>query len=125
MTLQRPGLSTVRWLAWNAYIEATALGYAGRVLRVRYEDFAADPRAEVRRLLASVEMAAEPGPFLDERTVLLARNHTVAGNPSRFRCGAVPIRPDDAWRERLPRRSRRAVTALSLPLLPRYRYPLH
>lgn len=124
MMRHSPRLSTMRWLGWNALIEATAVGYSGRRLRMRYEDFAADPRGEVYRLLERVGVPAQGDPFIDARTVRLPANHTVSGNPSRFRVGAIPIRPDDAWRAHLPRQTRRAVTALSLPLLPRYRYRL-
>jgi Sulfotransferase family len=124
MTQQSARVSAARWLVWNAYIEATAATYAGRRLRMRYEDFAAAPQAEMDRLLAFVGVSSTVSPFVDAHTVTLSPNHTVSGNPARFTVGTVPIRPDDAWRTRLPRQSRRTVTALTLPLLRRYRYPV-
>ena len=122
MTPQSPRLSTARWLGWNAYIEATAAGYGEHGLRMRYEDFAADPRTEIARVLAAVGIPAGSGPFLDGHTAVLKPNHTVSGNPSRFRVGPVPIRPDEGWRTGLPASSRRLVTALAMPMLLRYGY---
>ena len=59
--------------------------------------------------------------FLEERSMRLRTNHTVAGNPDRFRAD-VTIRPDIEWREKLPARDKLLVTALTLPLLHRYGY---
>ncbi|MFD0598780.1 hypothetical protein ACFQZ4_46160 [Catellatospora coxensis] len=63
-------------------------------------------------------------PFVGDRTVELAANHTVSGNPGRFRTGTVELRADDAWRDQLPVATRLATTALALPLMQRYGYPL-
>lgn len=65
---------------------------------LRYEDFVAGPQ---RTIAAIARMIGEPAtdlPFDDERTVRLAPNHTVSGNPSRFTTGSVRIEADDAWR---------------------------
>jgi hypothetical protein len=101
---------------------------AGRtLLRVRYEDLVEDPRRWLRDVATH---AGEPlpveMPFLDETgsQVCFAPNHLVDGNPVRFSHGWVPLRLDTAWRTDLAARERRAVTALTLPLLARYGYPL-
>jgi Sulfotransferase family len=117
-------VSSLRWLTWNALTELTAAGYGGRRMLLRYEDFVADPRGQTEALLGLAGLRPHDGPFLDERTVRLAPNHTVSGNPSRFRSGEVRIAPDDEWRERLPGPSWLIATALSLPLLTRYGYPM-
>jgi hypothetical protein len=52
----------------------------------------------------------------------LGAAHTVSGNRVRFLSGRVPIRQDDAWLAAMPTGQRRAVTALTLPLLGRYGY---
>jgi hypothetical protein len=90
---------------------------------LRYEDFVADPRASVDRILAF--LGEEGGnPFVDRDTVVLGENHTVAGNPNRFKVGKVQVRLDDEWRSRLPLRRQLAVRALCWPFLLRYGYPL-
>jgi hypothetical protein len=91
-----------------------------RWLFLRYEDFAAEPKVAVARILDFLGEEVPP-PFTDEHTVVLGRNHTVAGNPNRFRVGPVTIRVDDEWRRRMPRRRQLAVRALTWPLLLRYR----
>jgi hypothetical protein len=54
----------------------------------------------------------------------LETNHTVAGNPLRFRRGDVAIEADLEWRSRLEAGPRRVVTALTWPLLLRYGFRL-
>lgn len=95
-------------------------------LRVRYEDFVADPAASLRRM---AEFAcgpdAVPGPLADslaDRHADLAVTHTAAGNPMRFRTGRIEIRRDDDWRTRLPGRDRAVAWLLTAPLLAAYRY---
>jgi len=94
-----------------------------RWLFVRYEDFAARPEATIDRALAFVGVPA-PGPFVTPDTVELGINHTIAGNPNRFRTGSVRIAEDDEWKVRMARRDRTVITAAALPLLVRYGYPV-
>lgn len=97
---------------------------ADRWLRVRYEDFAEDPRRSVDRVLAFIGLEASLNPVSSVGTVVLGTNHTVAGNPNRFRTGQVQIVADDEWRRGMSVRDRRCVEALVQPLLLRYGYPL-
>jgi hypothetical protein len=117
--------SGVSWVAWNLLIENVAhVSYRDRYLRLRYEDFIADPQAAMSGVLDFVGVPSLGTPFLDASTVDLARNHTVSGNPSRFSIGEVSLRPDDAWRCKQSRRARFVSTAATLPLLHRYGYPV-
>ena len=88
---------------------------ADRWMFLRYEDFATQPRATISRILAFL---GEDGsaPFVDDDTVELDVNHTVAGNPNRFKVGPVTIRLDDEWRRRMPRHRQVLVQALTWPL---------
>ena len=112
------------WVSWNVASEMVAGIYPpGHYRRLRYEDFMTDPRGTLERIF---EFHGEPvvgSPFTDRVTAHLPGNHTVAGNPKRFRTGEVRIRIDDEWRFRQAAVDRRTATALSLPLLPRYGYP--
>jgi hypothetical protein len=96
---------------------------AERWMFLRYEDFATAPRDAVGRVLEFLGERTDP-PFVDERTVVLGGNHTVAGNPNRFRTGPVTVSPDDEWRRAMPRRRQLAVRALTWPFLRRYGFPL-
>jgi hypothetical protein len=61
-------------------------------------------------------------PFVADDTVVLDVNHTLLGNPDRFRTGAVTIAPDEEWRSQMPRRRQQGVRIATLPLMRRYGY---
>ena len=115
--------STVRrWLASALGTEALRRHLpSGHWLRLRYEDFCADPVESMDRLLSMMGVAGRP-PFEDAGTVLLGPNHIVAGNPSRFTVGSVRIRVDEEWKTAMSHRDRLLVAASTWPLLRRYGY---
>jgi hypothetical protein len=119
-----PATASKNWIALNLGAEMVRSRYPSRSIRLRYEDFAADPRAALGRILDLVKEPAGESPFLDDRTVELTPRHTLKGNPNRYQTGPIVIRRDDDWRSRLPARSAATVTLMTLPLLLRYRYPL-
>lgn len=90
---------------------------------LRYEDFVAAPRAAIEQVLAFIGVDGA-GPFVDEDTVELGVNHTLAGNPNRFRTGAVRIVEDDEWTTGMTGRDQAAIAAITMPLLLRYGYPI-
>jgi hypothetical protein len=117
--------SATSWLAWNLTSEAVLRRQDPRSgMRLRYEDFAADPRGATATIVRFLDEAERDLPFVDEKTVRLRGNHTVSGNPARYVHGIVPIREDDEWRSRMPIRQRIAVTFATLPGLLRYGYGL-
>jgi hypothetical protein len=114
------------WMAVNLRIEYFwgVRRPRARYLRVRYEDFAAEPRRTIQRILRFVREDDPLDVFPDDRTVQLSRsNHRVEGYPSRFEAGVVEIRPDTKWSSLMPSRDRRKMTALTWPLLLFYGYP--
>jgi len=119
-----PLKSASLWLLWNTMAELLGRGRPDRHLRVRYEDLIARPEETVRNILATVDLAGAAAPFVDERTVVLQTNHTVAGNPDRLRHGVTRLRAEGARHDGLRTRDRLLVTALTSPLLIRYGYPL-
>lgn len=115
--------SATSWLAWNLTSEAVLRRQdPRRGMRLRYEDFAADPRGATATIVRFLDEAEQHLPFVDQKTVRLRGNHTVSGNPARYVHGIVPIREDDEWRSRMPIRQRIAVTVATLPGLVRYGY---
>jgi hypothetical protein len=90
---------------------------------MRYEDLADRPAEAMARIAAFAGVPDLALPFTGARDVATTTVHTVAGNADRMRSGPLTIRLDDAWQTELPTRARRLVTALTLPLLIRYRYP--
>jgi hypothetical protein len=124
-TMQRQGAlkASALWTLWNTAPQMFWRA-SPRYLRVRYEDFVDAPRATVERICGFVGEEPSALPFISDAEVELAPGHSVAGNPSRFTTGVVPIRPDDEWRSRMRRRDRWLVTSVTWPLLLQLRYPL-
>lgn len=113
--------ATLRWDLLNIGAEAV-LGRVRdrRAVRLRYEDFAASPREAVETVVG-----APAGPaFLDERTVQVPQSHAIAGNPVRQQAGRITVRPDSEWRSAQRPADRRLASAVALPLMRRYGYPL-
>lgn len=112
------------WLASNFLANSlrwpSTLG--GRYRRVRYEDFVRSPQATLRAIGEFVGEPVDTGFFESEFVVPLGENHTVAGNPARFKRGPVEIRADDEWRVKMPRGQQWLITALTAPWLWKYGY---
>ncbi|MER5705082.1 sulfotransferase [Micromonospora sp. NPDC002296] len=114
--------STAYWHGFNLASAAITRRFPDRSTLLRYESFIADPAGVVDALLrfCGADPAGNP---VHGRTVELGANHTVTGNPDRFRTGATTIRAaDDSWRRTLSRADRLAATALAEPLFTRYGY---
>lgn len=95
----------------------TTLGIAekldpGTVVRLRYEDFVAQPARELSRIgeLAGMDLS----PVIDkvEGEEPLAPGHNIAGNRLRFQ-GNIGLAPDFEWRERLSARYRLMQTFIA------------
>ena len=118
-----PASAATHWFGYNVLFEL--LGLVGTPVRtLRYEDFLAAPVAETTRAIAATGRTLGPDDlaFLSDRHVDLLTDHSVAGNPMRFRTGRIELRFDDAWRNKLSRYHRFTVTTITAPLLARYHY---
>lgn len=118
-----PHRTAVIWTGWNLAANAVRGRYASGLL-IRYEDFVSRPQSTIESICRLVGEERGSLPFVDERTVQLGGNHTVSGNASRFAKGLVSVREDDEWMRRMPRSHKVLTTALTLPLLSRYGYPV-
>lgn len=115
--------ATLRWDLLNLGSEAVLRRAGrGRALRIRYEDFVAEPRATVERTRALLREGAGRSPFVDERTVTLGVNHSIAGNPSRFSTGTLVLEDRSEWRGGQSPIERWVTTAVAFPFLRRYGY---
>jgi hypothetical protein len=124
MERMSPLRSALLWDLWNSTSKPFLGPDSSRYLRLRYEDFVAQPRESVRQVVQMLGMADVELPFTDASTVMLGPNHTVAGNPDRLRSGPVVIRTDAGAAFKLRGRDQLLVTALTFPLLLRLGYPL-
>jgi hypothetical protein len=115
--------STAYWHGFNVAASAVVRRYPERSLLLRYEDFIAEPAATVDALLRLCGLDGAGNPVRDDGTVELRTNHTVTGNPDRFRVGHTVLRGrDDAWRSGLSARAKLTVLALASPQLSKYGY---
>ena len=113
------------WLLANLGSEAVCASVGGeRSMRLRYESFISSPRVVIDAITSLVGSGSLPPSVEQQGTVHLGVHHTVGGNPNRMRKGPIRIRPDDEWRERQSAADRLRVTALTIPLLSRYDYPV-
>lgn len=125
MTTYRPAPAAAHWTAQNGALQVLARR-GTPVLRVRYEDLVEWPEATLARVAAFAGLPAadlgirQSGDGI--RQVELGQAHTVSGNPMRFASGVTTIRGDERWRTSMPGAQRRAVTAITLPLLAHYGY---
>jgi hypothetical protein len=117
--------SIVYWLATNIAAEAVCRRHLRhRSLFTRYEDYVLAPRPVVERIAAMTgEDGSCPSPTTAE-VVHPRENHMISGNPSRFQDAPVELHRDDQWMVEMPRGKRLLITALTLPLLLRYGYPV-
>jgi hypothetical protein len=115
-----PARVSARWLSYNMIFGV--LRARRPALLVRYEDLVRDPAGELRRILGLVDRADASLAFLSDGRAELAVQHTVSGNPLRFRTGAVDIRADEEWRHAMSPGERRLVTTITAPLRAAYGY---
>ena len=116
-----PGTAALRWLSYNALMEIARAGRPSAL--VRYEAVVRRPTQIVEQLAALAGRPIAGGvSFIDGGRVQLGPDHTVAGNPLRFRTGPIDLRVDDAWTTEMSRRDRRLVTAITWPALAGYGY---
>ena len=129
--MSRPpvGKAALLWLVWNTATVRLWGGRRrapGRYLRVRYEDFVADPAGVTARIAGFVGATPDELPFPTPATVRLAPTHSVAGNPSRHRTGLVDVVADTRVADRAAhprvrrgdRADRRGPDPVRLPVAP-------
>jgi hypothetical protein len=117
--------SASEWVEVNLAADAVrrAMGRR-RAMLLRYEDLLRDPRRTISSIASFVGEPMTDGAFVDDRTIDLGENHTVAGNPSRFTRGHTPLRIDAEWRHRIASGDRIATTVVTAPFLRRYGYAI-
>jgi hypothetical protein len=116
--------SSKNWVVINLGAEAIRKRQPRASLILRYESFVERPRRAIDAVLEMIHEGPAPPAFLDDRRVHLSGGHTAGGNPDRFVAGEVELREDTEWRARQTPSDRRIATAVAMPLLWRYGYPL-
>jgi hypothetical protein len=120
MPQQSLALTSIAWNMKNAFI-AGAMAKRGGQIMVRYEDFVSRPGEQIERVLRFASSDQSP-PSITRGQLEIGTHHTTAGNPMRFHKGTLRLRLDDEWHDRMKRRDRALVTALTWPMLALYGY---
>jgi Sulfotransferase family len=119
-----PAHTAKSWLTWNLAFHALS-ATRSPYLKLTYESFVADPRAALHRLSAFAdEDLVLPDSQMTDTEVKLGGHHIFSGNPMRTTAGWLPVRLDTEWQTRLSTAQIATVTAMTLPLLFRYGYPI-
>ncbi len=111
--------TAARWASVNLGVEMLRRRLPRqRSIRVRYEDFVADPERAVKSVMAMVGLTYERPP--QGKDVMIPQ-HQIAGSRHRMQ-NEIRIKKDNGWMARMPRAKRRLFSALAAPLLSRYGY---
>lgn len=102
-------------LYWTIFNIAPLLFRQVRYRQLRYEDFVGAPSHTMRSISRDYGLEFNRDVWLGDATVDLPVQHTISGNPSRFRKGPITISRDQRWQEDMPRSKRLAVGAMTLP----------
>ena len=121
MPRHNPVFSALHWVFVNLMVSRQAKE-CRHYRCVQYRDLVAQPQAVLSEVAAFVGERAVHGGWTDERVIQLSENHTLSGNPMRFKRGQLKIISDDEWRAKMPRSQRFLVTAITSPLLWHYGY---
>jgi hypothetical protein len=101
MLQMSPAKASRRWSLQN-YPYAFLSDFA-RLSRLRCEDFVGDPTFYLAETLIRVGFGDEADILHDVirgREISLSVDHTVSGNPSRFRTGKIGLQPDESGKSR-------------------------
>jgi Sulfotransferase family len=113
--------SALQWVRWNVTADAVrAKQREVPSMMIGYRDFCSDPVGISRAITEFVGEGDAGLPFSSDHAVSLEGNHTVSGNPDRFRKGMVTIREDNKWETQMKPRDKLIASALTLPLIRRY-----
>lgn len=119
-----PFNSSFMWVTRNLMTEFFWKKKKDRYLCLRYEDFTKNPKKTVETILDFIGEKETKSPFISERTATLTSNHSIWGNPSRFKTGDVEIKLDNEWEEKLGKKDFLISSLVSFPLLVKYGYKL-
>jgi hypothetical protein len=122
--LPRIGAAKVS-LEWNLanYVIDLFSKFMAHAPLLQYEGLARDPALHINRVLREAGLGeASALSFISGSQAMLGTDHVVAGNPMRFKHGAIELRLDEEWRRKMGTASRRLVTVLTAERLRRYGY---
>lgn len=112
-----------RWAICQSEVDAVRLSGTPTVL-LPYEELVTRSRAVVGLTLERLRLPVADGDLehLGAHEAELGASHGLSGNPSRFTAGVTPLRPDEEWREKMPRASQSLLAMIGTPQRVRTRW---
>jgi hypothetical protein len=112
---------TTAWSVFNHLFRRLARRVP-RTLWLRYESCVAEPGRVVGQILETAGAGPAELGYLCGSRATLGVDHTVSGNPFRFKTGGVELRLDEQWQSEMPGWQRRMVEFLTGAQLRAYGY---
>lgn len=114
--------TAARWTIVNLAAEVLRLRLGkGKSIRVRYEDFVADPAQTIHRIVSLTGENSGDGTIGNMETLI--PQHQVAGSRHRMN-ERITLVSDEGWKNVMPTAKKLAFTIACAPLLWLYNYPL-
>ncbi len=112
--------SSLRWLIKNYLSEHYFKN--SNYIRIKYEDLVKDPVSTLNTIFDFIGLNKD---FIrdfvsNENVITLNINHTVSGNPMRFKVGKIKIEEDNEWIDKLGFFRKSLVNLFTYPLLKKY-----
>lgn len=117
-----PATSALHWTMANALLEKLSRDLNTQSVFLRYEDFVSAPSDWILKIWEQFEFPEPVLGFLEGHRLSLGVGRTIAGNPFRFKTGHVDIKPDEEWKDNMPKSSRALVSLLTCYQRKKYSY---
>ena len=112
-------------ISWNVvnYIGNYVKQRADTYSLLHYENIILNPKIEVSKIFKLLNLKDETDRiFINENTVSLKQNHTVAGNPMRFKTGEITLSLDEEWKEKMSKKDTLLTNLFAYVFLKKYHY---
>ena len=122
-----PEYSTLRtvlsWIITNKIASDLRYRRSVNYLLVRYEDLIESPKQILQKIFDFLKIDdISQEIFINERKIILNRNHTVSGNPMRFQEGEILLSLDEEWKKKLGKFTKKFISIMVFPYLRKYGY---
>jgi hypothetical protein len=112
----------VTWTVQNLAAEVFGRERPDKYMRIRYEDFIRRPSKAISSILTLLGSEAVGPTICEGNRVTLTVEHSVTGNPTRFRNGPVELGLDNEWEREMKKTDLALVRLVTWPLARRYGY---
>jgi len=122
MQTYSPFRTSMCWLLVNILSGCIGRGM-DNYKRIRYEDLIKRPKSVLSDIFSFLTIDNKVDKIMiEDDTAYLGTNHTVAGNPVRFRTGKMKLKLDEEWKTKMKNSDKFLVSLLTFPVLKYFNY---